>query len=148
MEKTSYMRIVEIKRYAVLFLFLIVISIYYALTIPSNSIWHDQTLAVNLAKDVLNGNYPLVGYLHSSTISIYFRQSNIIILVCCSYEYIRSNDCNQVYLLKIWVSGICFIFAVFCHTRFHIVFFFFFLESKLYTIFHVNIYYFTFKIHK
>ena len=66
MEKTSYMRIVEIKRYAVLFLFLIVISIYYALTIPSNSIWHDQTLAVNLAKDILNGNYPLVGYLHSN----------------------------------------------------------------------------------
>ena len=66
MEKTSYMRIVEIKRYAVLFLFLIVISIYYTLTIPSNSIWHDQTLAVNLAKDVLNGNYPLVGYLHSN----------------------------------------------------------------------------------
>jgi hypothetical protein len=42
------------------------ISIYYALTIPSNSIWHDQTLAVNLAKDVLNGKFPLVGYLHSN----------------------------------------------------------------------------------
>ena len=60
------MRVVDIKSYAVLFLFLIVISIYYALTIPSNSIWHDQALAVNLAKDVLNGNFPLVGYLHSN----------------------------------------------------------------------------------
>ena len=60
------MKIIEIKRYAVLFLFFIVISIYYSLTIPSNSIWHDQTLAVNLAKDVLDGNYPLVGYLHSN----------------------------------------------------------------------------------
>ena len=59
---------VEIKSYAVLFLFLIVISIYYALTIPSNPIWHDQTIAVNLAKDVLNGNYPLVGYQHSNKV--------------------------------------------------------------------------------
>ena len=57
---------IDIKSFSILFLFLIVISIYYALTIPSNSIWHDQTLAVNLAKDVLNGNYPLVGYLHSN----------------------------------------------------------------------------------
>jgi len=60
------MKVVDIKSYAALFLFLIVISIYYVLTIPSNSIWHDQALAVNLAKDVLNGNYPLVGYLHSN----------------------------------------------------------------------------------
>ena len=57
---------IDIKSYSILLLFLIVISIYYALTIPSNSIWHDQTLAVNLAKDVLNGNYPLVGYQHSN----------------------------------------------------------------------------------
>ena len=57
---------IDIKSYSILLLFLIVISIYYSLTIPSNSIWHDQTLAVNLAKDVLNGNYPLVGYLHSN----------------------------------------------------------------------------------
>ena len=126
MEKTSYMRIVEIKRYAVLFLFLIVISIYYVLTIPSNSIWHDQTLAVNLAKDVLNGNYPLVGYLHSNRMHsfpafyyliaplVYISDNAIFfILVCCCYEYIRSNDCNQVYLLKIWVSGICYIFCCF-----------------------------------
>ena len=60
------MQKIEIKSFAVLFLFLIVISIYYALTIPSNSIWIDQTLAVNLAKDVLSGRYPLVGYLHSN----------------------------------------------------------------------------------
>ena len=57
---------IDIKSFSILFLFLIVISIYYALTIPSNSIWNGQTLAVNLAKDVLNGNYPLVGYLHSN----------------------------------------------------------------------------------
>ena len=60
------MRIIDIKSFSILFLFLLLISIYYALTIPSNYIWHDQTLAVNLAKDVLNGNYPLVGYLHSN----------------------------------------------------------------------------------
>ena len=60
------MRMIDIKSFSILFLFLLLISIYYALTIPSNYIWHDQTLAVNLAKDVLNGNYPLVGYLHSN----------------------------------------------------------------------------------
>ena len=57
---------IDIKSFSILLLFLLLISIYYALTIPSNYIWHDQTLAVNLAKDVLNGNYPLVGYLHSN----------------------------------------------------------------------------------
>jgi len=59
---------IEIKSYAVLFLFLIVISIYYALTIPSNSIWVDQTTAVNIAKDILNGDFHLVGYPHSNRI--------------------------------------------------------------------------------
>ena len=33
---------------------------------PSNSIWNDQTLAVNLANNVLNGKFPLVGHLHSN----------------------------------------------------------------------------------
>jgi|SaaInlV_150m_DNA_3_1039698.scaffolds.fasta_scaffold13256_2 hypothetical protein len=66
MEKTNHMRMVEKKRYAVLFSFIIVISIYYALTIPSNSIWSDQISAVNIAKDILNGNFPLVGYAHSN----------------------------------------------------------------------------------
>ena len=63
------MRMLEIKKSsAVLFLFLIVISIYYALTIPSNAIWNDQTIAINLAKEVLNGNFPLVGYQHSNKV--------------------------------------------------------------------------------
>ena len=60
------MQKVDIKYFSVLLLFFIAISIYYVLTIPSNSIWHDQTLAVNLAKEVLNGKFPLVGYLHSN----------------------------------------------------------------------------------
>ena len=60
------MKTIEIKSYVVLLFFIIFISIYYVFTIPSNSIWHDQALAVNLAKDVLNGNFPLVGYLHSN----------------------------------------------------------------------------------
>ena len=60
------MQKIDIKYFSVLLLFFIAISIYYVLTIPSNSIWHDQTLAVNLAKDVLNGKFPLVGYLHSN----------------------------------------------------------------------------------
>ena len=62
------MRKIEVKSYVVLFLQLLVISIYYALTIPANSIWNHQILAINLAKDVLNGNYPLVGYQHSNKV--------------------------------------------------------------------------------
>ncbi len=66
MEKTSYIRIIEKRRYAVLFLFLIVISIYYVLTIPSNSISSDQEDAIRIAKDILQGNFPLHGYKHSN----------------------------------------------------------------------------------
>jgi len=47
-------------------LFLVGIFIYNCLSIPSNSIWNDQILAINLAKDILEGNFPLVGYLHSN----------------------------------------------------------------------------------
>ena len=60
------MQKIDKKYFSVLLLFFIAISIYYVLTIPSNAIWRDQTLAVNLAKDVLNGEFPLVGYLHSN----------------------------------------------------------------------------------
>ena len=66
MEKTSYIRIIEKRRYAVLLLFLIVISIYYVLTIPSNSISSDQEDAIRIAKDILQGNFPLHGYKHSN----------------------------------------------------------------------------------
>ena len=56
----------EKKNYAVLLFFLIAISFYFLLTIPSNSIWRDQFLSINLAKDILNWDFPLVGYLHSN----------------------------------------------------------------------------------
>ena len=62
----NHNRIIEKRRYAVLFLFLIVISIYYVLTIPSNSISSDQEDAIRIAKDILQGNFPLHGYKHSN----------------------------------------------------------------------------------
>ena len=79
------MRMINIKNYSILFLFFMFISIYYALTIPSNSIWHDQTLAVNLAKDVHNGKFPLVGYLHSNRMhllpSLYYLIASFVIFI-------------------------------------------------------------------
>jgi len=42
--------------------------IYYSLTIPSNSIWIDQERMINVIKDILDGNYPLVGILHSNRV--------------------------------------------------------------------------------
>ena len=96
-EKTGYWQMIDIRSYSIMFLFIGTISIYYALTIPSNSIWHDQTLAVNLAKDILNGDSPLVGYLHSNrmhsfpvfyyiiTPLVYISDNPIFLyLVCCN----------------------------------------------------------------
>jgi len=47
-------------------IFVALCSLYYALTIPSNSIWEDQIQAIDIAKDVLEGNFPLHGYKHSN----------------------------------------------------------------------------------
>jgi len=41
-------------------------SLYFILTIPSNSISGDQEKAINIAKDILQGNFPLHGYKHSN----------------------------------------------------------------------------------
>ena len=49
-----------------LFLFALSCFLYFTLSIPSNSIWLDQLKAVDIAKDILDGNFPLVGYLHSN----------------------------------------------------------------------------------
>ena len=49
-----------------MFLFAVCCLLYFTLSIPSNSIWIDQLKAVDLAKDILDGNFPLVGYLHSN----------------------------------------------------------------------------------
>ena len=148
---------IDIKSFSILFLFLIVISIYYALTIPSNSIWQDQTLAVNLAKDVLNGNYPLVGYLHSNRmhsfpafyyliaplvyvsdnpIFLYWSVAVMNILgVMIVTKYIYSKYGFQEYVL----------YLLFSATHVSTLFFSsFFLESKLYPFFHVIVYRFSF----
>jgi len=40
--------------------------LYFTLTIPSNSISWDQEEAIRIAKDILQGNFPLHGYKHSN----------------------------------------------------------------------------------
>ena len=47
-------------------MFVALCLLYYILTIPSNSIWEDQILAINIAKDILEGNFPLHGFKHSN----------------------------------------------------------------------------------
>jgi len=47
-------------------IFVALCLLYYTLTIPSNSIWEDQILAINIAKEILDGNFPLHGYKHSN----------------------------------------------------------------------------------
>ena len=49
-----------------MFFFAVSCLLYFTLSIPSNSIWLDQLKAVDIAKDILDGNFPLVGYLHSN----------------------------------------------------------------------------------
>ena len=66
MRQAIYQKIIDIRIHLIMFIFVTMICLYYILTIPSNSIWHDQALAINLAKDILNGDFPLVGYLHSN----------------------------------------------------------------------------------
>ena len=41
-------------------------ALYYTFTIPSNSIWIDQVRIINVTKEILEGNFPLVGILHSN----------------------------------------------------------------------------------
>ena len=40
--------------------------LYFTLTIPSNSISWDQAESIRIAKDILQGNFPLHGYKHSN----------------------------------------------------------------------------------
>ncbi len=50
----------------IILLFIVFTSFYFIFSIPSNSIWWDQEEAIRIAKDILKGNFPLVGYLHSN----------------------------------------------------------------------------------
>jgi len=54
------------RKIATMLMFVALCLFYYTLTIPSNSIWEDQILAINIAKDILEGNFPLHGYKHSN----------------------------------------------------------------------------------
>ena len=54
------------RKIATMLMFVALCLLYYTLTIPSNSIWEDQIQAINIAKDILEGNFPLHGYKHSN----------------------------------------------------------------------------------
>ena len=54
------------RKIATMLMFVALFLLYYTLTIPSNSIWEDQIQAINIAKDILEGNFPLHGYKHSN----------------------------------------------------------------------------------
>ncbi len=58
--------ITNIRKITAMTLFAVSWLFYFTLSIPSNSIWIDQLKAVDIAKDILDGNFPLVGYLHSN----------------------------------------------------------------------------------
>ena len=54
------------RKIATMLMFVALCLLYYTPTIPSNSIWGDQLQAINIAKDILEGNFPLHGYKHSN----------------------------------------------------------------------------------
>ena len=59
---------------ASMLMFVVLCLLYYTLTIPSNSIWEDQILAINIAKDILEGNFPfqkITKYFESDNTCIY-----------------------------------------------------------------------------
>ena len=54
------------RKISAMLLFAFSCILYYTLSIPSNSIWMDQIMAINIAKDILEGSFPLVGYISSN----------------------------------------------------------------------------------
>ena len=54
------------RKIATMLMFVALCLLYYTLTIPSNSISWDQEEAIRIAKDILEGNFPLHGYKHSN----------------------------------------------------------------------------------
>ena len=57
---------IEIRKTLIMLLFAVSCIVYFTLSIPSNSMWMDQIWAINIAKDILDGNLPLVGYVSSN----------------------------------------------------------------------------------
>ncbi|MBT5175630.1 MAG: hypothetical protein HOL93_03655 [Candidatus Marinimicrobia bacterium] len=57
---------IEMRKTLIMLLFVFSCILYFTLSIPSNSIWMDQTMAINIAKDIIDGNFPLVGYVSSN----------------------------------------------------------------------------------
>ena len=58
--------LIDKKKLLLILLFFGCCSLYFTLSIPSNSISWDQEEAIRIAKDILQGNFPLHGYKHSN----------------------------------------------------------------------------------
>ena len=58
--------LIDKKKLLLILLFFGCCLLYFTLSIPSNSISWDQEEAIRIAKDILQGNFPLHGYKHSN----------------------------------------------------------------------------------
>ena len=58
--------LIDKKKLLLILLFFGCCLLYFTLSIPSNSISWDQEEAIRIAKDILEGNFPLHGYKHSN----------------------------------------------------------------------------------
>ena len=58
--------LIDKKKLLLILLFFGCSLLYFTLSIPSNSISWDQEEAIRIAKDILQGNFPLHGYKHSN----------------------------------------------------------------------------------
>ena len=58
--------LIDKKKLLLILLFFGCCFFYFTLSIPSNSISWDQEEAIRIAKDILQGNFPLHGYKHSN----------------------------------------------------------------------------------
>ena len=58
--------VIDKKKLLLILLFFGCCLLYFTLSIPSNSISWDQEEAIRIAKDILQGNFPLHGYKHSN----------------------------------------------------------------------------------
>jgi len=58
--------LIDKKKLLLILMFIGCCLLYFTLTIPSNSISWDQAESIRIAKDILQGNFPLHGYKHSN----------------------------------------------------------------------------------
>jgi len=120
---------------AAMLMFVVFCLLYYTLTIPSNSIWEDQILAINIAKEILEGNFPLHGYKHSNGMYsfpafyyfvsplIYISDDPIFLYGSVAFMYIIGVLLLANYIYKKVGSFECNIFLLFSATHVWSLFF-------------------------